>query len=269
MNLLIIRKSGAAYSLADFGIKTLDFEVDSLVAHTVSEQISGRDGHVDVGTWYEARTMRASLFVQDYDSQLRNEIFRIFASRESFYLIDDRELGKRWDVKVSGGFSVQQVAQDKGRFTVEFIAARPFAESVKNTLSTDDTFYGNQVRQLFSASTDAEPSYEFTANTFSVYNAGDVAIDPRELPLSITYRGASTDLRIRNLTTGDDWRHTGSTNSADAITLDGVRSTRNNLSIFGATNRKLITLAPGWNDFQLTGTSGEFSIAFDFRFYFI
>jgi len=89
------------------------------------------------------------------------------------------------------------------------------------------------------------------------------------LPLKITFTGASSNLTITNQTTGDMWQYTGTTQAGDTITLDGVRSLKNGASIFGQTNRKLITLKSGWNDFAITGATGAFEISFDFRFYYL
>jgi hypothetical protein len=104
------------------------------------------------------------------------------------------------------------------------------------------------------------------ATEFTLYNAGDVKVDPRQHELVIAYTGASTDLAIKNETTEEEWKYTGTSASGDTIRLDGVRSTKNNLSIFRDTNHKLISLAPGKNEFSLSGTSGNFEITFDFRF---
>ncbi|MCG6184237.1 phage tail family protein [Anoxybacillus sp. LAT_38] len=105
--------------------------------------------------------------------------------------------------------------------------------------------------------------------SFSIYNAGDKTIDPRELPLTITFRGESANLTIINKTTGDTWQYTGTTVKSDFLVLDGIRSLKNGVSIFSDTNRKLITLVPGWNDFTITGASGYFEITFNFRFYYL
>src|SRR5699024_1306520 len=71
--------------------------------------------------------------------------------------------------------------------------------------------------------------------------------------LKITYKGNSENLRIRNLTTGDEWAYNGTTNTSDVIVLEGIRSTKNGLSIFRQTNKRLLTLAPGWNEFEIVG----------------
>jgi Phage tail protein len=157
---------------------------------------------------------------------------------------------------------------NKGRFDVEFTTLSPFAESIGTTL--DPFTFDAELWQIGQGLT-AEDGIVYTHSTssFRIYNAGDVTIDPRVLPLKITFTGASTNLKITNTTTGDMWQYTGTTQAGDTITLDGVRSLKNGVSIFSATNRKLITIASGWNDFTITGASGSFTISFDFRFYYI
>jgi hypothetical protein len=80
--------------------------------------------------------------------------------------------------------------------------------------------------------------------------------------LVITFAGASTNLAIANTTTGDTWSYTGTTAAGDTLKLDGVRMLKNGVvSVFGATNRKLITLAPGWNNFTVTGATVHLRLA--------
>jgi hypothetical protein len=110
--------------------------------------------------------------------------------------------------------------------------------------------------------------YTFNSRRFRVYNAGDFEVNPREKPLTITFKGASESLEIRNKTTGEAWNYTGTTNPYDTLTLDRVYARKNDTSIFNNTNRKVITLAKGWNDFVVNGASSTFELAFDFRFYY-
>jgi Phage tail protein len=270
MNVIITRLDWTTYSLADYGIKTLDFAVDAPTPRTITEELDGRDGLIELGTTYDARKIRASFYFRAYDGPdfplMRNEIFRMFASRESFYVTDDREPGKRWLVK-SDGFSVEQLMANKGRFDVEFTALIPFAESVGTTL--DPFTFDAELWQIGQGLEAEDLNYVHTTSSFQIFNAGDITVDPRIYPLTIEYTGASTNLTITNQTTGDIWQYTGTTQAGDTIMLDGVRSLKNGLSIFGNTNRQLITIAPGWNDFTITGASGSFTISFAFRFYYI
>jgi phage-related protein len=264
MNTIVQRLDGTIYDLEELGIITRDFVVSSPTPRHSLEIIQGRHGAVDLGTDYDVRNIRTSFYRKALDSDdyavKRHEVFRIFRSDEAFYLIESRSPDKRWLVKVSAPFQIDQ-QQLYGLFEVEFTAASPFAESVFSTLNANMaqiTGYGSRAVE-----------YKHTTSTFDIYNDGDVNVDPRMLPLVITFKGASTNLKITNLTTGDEFQYTGTTSESDTIRLDGVRATKNGLSIFRNTNRKLITINAGWNEFQVTGATGSFEVAFDFRFYSI
>jgi hypothetical protein len=270
MEIAIQRLNGALYNLSDYGIKALDFQIDAPSPRVYSEIVEGRDGAIDLGAVYDLRQLRGSFFMSAADSVdfalLRNEIFRIFAGAEAFYLIDSREPGKRWKVR-SNGFSVEQLTATKGRFDVDFTAQIPYAESVGTTLNP--MTFDAETWQIGQGLVAEDTAYQFTSSSFRVYNAGDIAVDPRMFPLVITFTGASTNLKITNATTGDVWQYTGTTTASDILKLDGKRSTKNGLSVFRNTNRGVIKIAQGWNDFMITGATGAFTVSYDFRFYYL
>jgi hypothetical protein len=258
--MIVVRKDGTTYDLKELGIRTKDFIVSSPSYRHETEEIEGGDGVVDLGTTLDARDITCVFRMTAADISevplLRNEVFRIFNSQESFYLIDEREPGKRWEVKCSNSYTIAQNFI-YGDFQVNFIAFTGVAESVDSTLNM----------ALAQMSGNKTQSYKHTTASFEILNDGDKEINPRRIPLVIQYKGASTNLEIKNLTTGDIWSYTGTSAAGDIIELTGIRSTKNSLSIFRNTNKKLISLAPGWNEFQLVGASGSYEISFDFRFY--
>lgn len=263
IDVIMERLDGRRYSFKEHGIGVRDFIVSSPYYATTLETIDGRDGRVDLGTELGYRNVKMSLyFVADLFENYafkRDEIFRILDSRQPFYLTESRNPHKRWKVKIDGNFSPEQF-RILGLFEVNCISASPYSESLGSTLNPSEHF---QTR------TSGPVEYTFTRSTFSVWNDGDAAIDPRQRALKIEYKGTSSNLVIRNLTNGTEWRYNGTTNANDAILLDGVKSLKNGVSVFGQTNRKLITLEPGWNDFELLGTSEPFEISFDFVFLYI
>lgn len=245
--MIIEKLDGTIIETEQYGIKLLTHSISSPSPRVITEEIEGRDGYIELGTTFDGRKIRASFFMQAVDRQdfplLRNEVFRIFATKELFYFHEPGQK-RRWLVR-SNGFEIEKYPPRIGTFEIEFSSPSPFGESIKPT------------------------SYTFTTPTFRVFNAGDIDIDPRVLPLTITFTGASTDLTITNQTTGDTWQYTGTTVDGDTITLDGVRSLKNGASIFGNTNRQLITIASGWNDFSVIGTTEAFEISFNFHFYYL
>jgi hypothetical protein len=270
MNTLIQRLNGAIYNLEDYGITTRDFVVSSPVSRPSGEVIEGRHGVVGLGLVYDVRKINASFYLKavDYDDYalLRDEVFRVLRTDEAFYVTESRNPGKRWLVKIESPFTIEQQGL-YGFFDVEFIADNPFAESIGTTL--DPLTFDTELWQIGQGIIDDGLTYSHTTSTFRIYNIGDTAVNPRQHPLVITFKGASTNLKIKNVTTGEEWAYTGATTASDTMKLDGIRSTKNGLSIFRDTNRKVISLVPGWNDFVITGAIGAVAVSFDFRFYYL
>jgi len=270
---LIIQKlDGKVYNLLDYDIRVLDYTLSSSNFVTTYEEVEGYDGAIPIRTNGKQRMSQANCFFMARDSYdyvlLRNEIFKILASKEYFYLIDTREPGIRSYVRAQS-FDPQQVISKAGMFQVTFESPRTYRESVGKT--TDPFTFDSNLWQIGQGLIAEDIKYSHNTTSFRIYNAGDVTIDPRSMDLKIKYIGKSNNLTIKNITTGDLWNYTGSTTTLnDVITLDGVRAYRNVLgSIFKNTNWGLITLKPGWNDFVLDGATDGFRIDFDFRFYYL
>jgi len=53
------------------------------------------------------------------------------------------------------------------------------------------------------------------------------------------------------------------------ITLQGITSSKNYSSIFADTNKKIITLDIGNNNFTVSGATGSFELEISTRFYYL
>ncbi|MEC0015659.1 phage tail family protein [Bacillus anthracis] len=272
--LKIIKENGKEFVIASNNdMEVLNFLPPSPFYKVQYENLDGRHGQIEIGGSFDARdNIRAQILFYSRDIWdfylFRNEIYKLFASQDPFYIITNREPGKRWKVRVANAYEIEPKAFGQyGEFNIVFKSASPFCESIGTTMSPF-TFDSNlwQIGQGLIAE---DVKYTHNTTSFRIYNAGDVLIDPRNLPLKIRFIGASKNLAIKNVTTGDFWSYTGETINGSVIELNGVKSTRNGTSIFGATNWGLITLKEGWNDFVLSGTIGNFKIEFDFRFYYL
>src|SRR5690554_488529 len=243
--------NGQMIDLDELGIRTRDFIVHSPSYIHTFEEVEGMDGVIDLGTKTGPRQITCLFrFIADdwIDfGQKRDEIFNLFESKEPFYLIEKRNLFKRWLVKVADSYEIPQ-RNVFGNFEINFIAIKGYAESIGTSIQAK-TF--EHLQELPVTYTDYQDIY---ATKFKIYNPGQL-IDPRNPNhyLKITYKGNSENLRIRNLTTGDEWAYNGVSNPEDVIVLEGIRSTKNGLSIFRQMNKRLITLAHGWNEFEISG----------------
>lgn len=248
-NFRIQTTDGESFDMAhSFNVLVGSFVPSQPDASYTTHDVSGRNGLLLTDVNYGARTIEASCSIYansptDLALQLRR-LGALMRRHQTFYILPDSEPGLRWLVSCAGPSGVQQ-AGSFATFSLTFSAWQPFAESDELLTPT------------------------FATTSFIVRNQGDIAVDPRALPFELTFTGVSTNLRIRNLATGDDWRYTGATSAADTIRQTGVRSTKNSLSIVRSTNLGLISLAPGDNEFVITGASGATSCSFAFREYYL
>ena len=269
MTIAIEKLDGSRYDLKSFGLIPLVFTVESPAPRHSNEVVEGRDGHLDLGTTFEGRTMRCTFLMRATDHHdyllLRDEVFRLFDARTFFYIIDKYEPRKRWLVKTAAMFTPERVNLRDGSIEIPFQSPSPYAESYGTTL--DPFTFTAEKWQVGQGVIAEDLVYAHNITEFQIYNGSDIPINPREIPLKIKYQGASQNLMITNKTTGDEWKFNGNTGANDTLLLDGVRSLKNGLTVFGQTNRKLLSLAPGYNSFKVTGTVGSFLLSFDFRFY--
>ncbi|MCM3444384.1 phage tail family protein [Metabacillus halosaccharovorans] len=271
MHLTII-KNGETIDHRTLGVKLLSFKKSSLTHINEYDSAEGRHGLISLGTTFDGRKLSASFLidaVDHLDYQLKKDIvYNLFSTEDEMILIDSRQPGKQWKVKVESDFEVENVSFCAGSFEVEFISSFPYSESIGTTL--DPLTFDSNLWQIGQGLSGEDVQYIHNTTSFSIYNAGDVKIDPRTMPFVIQYTGASGGLEIENLTNGDKWTYSDASNTSDTILIgvNGIRSTKNNLSIVSKTNKKLITLDKGNNQFNITGTNGSFEIKFEFRFYY-
>lgn len=246
---LTIIKSEQTIDHRNWGITCLSFDKSSVNPQNVYESFESMHGLISFPTTFGGRPMRAIFYVEAEDhlsyQLMKDNIFSLFAAETEMTVIDSRQPTKLWKLKVASQFNIENLTHRAGRFTVEFISASPFADSDAPSIQTK------------------------AVNSFTISNVGNKVIDPRRDGLIITYTGASTNLSVKNNTTSDEWKYTGTTVASDNLKLDGIRSFKNGLSIFRNSNRQLIHLVPGENNFSLTGTSGSFTIKFEFAPKFI
>src|SRR5699024_4896069 len=104
---------------------------------------------------------------------------------------------------------------------------------------------------------------------FSVYNAGNVAVEPESMYISILFWYCTIPdgkMTIKNLTTGDVLE-INRTENRKHIRQDGMVVTVAGINRFRDTNRRFISLAPGDNRFEITGATFD-EVRIDFKYYY-
>src|SRR5699024_10010538 len=108
-----------------------------------------------------------------------------------------------------------------------------------------------------------------TVNTFTVYNAGNVTIEPESMYISLSFYYCSIPngkMTVKNLTTGDTLI-INSTENRKHIRQYGMVFTIGAVNRFRDTNRRFISLAPGDNRFEITGATFD-EARIDFKYYY-
>jgi hypothetical protein len=261
-------------------LSLISFDKSSLYFDGVTDKVDGRPGLIDLGVSVGYRQMKAVFNIKaanadDYPQRV-NRLFRIFDSKNAFYLKYKKEPFRRILVRANN-FTPEQITPTIGTVEITFVALFPYWESINSINGTN--FTSNEIA-LWEFDTDGGPTpspadlvYTKTLSTnpitFTVNNYSAIDIDPRYVGLVITHTGASTNLKIENLTTGDTWQYTGTTIAGDVLELNGVKSLKNGISVFANTNKKLLRLQKGANSIKVTGsTVATNTLKFDFRFYY-
>lgn len=257
--------------LLSYGLHCLSFIPESLEPEFFDESSEYIDGSIIVGTKINRRILNTRFLMKAVDhldyQLLRDITYKIFDPRKELYIVDTRQKGKRWKARSSSSFRPEYINAKVGRFELQFIASQPYAESIGTTL--DPLTFDSELWQIGQGLVADDVKYIHNTNTFQIYNAGTEIVDPRKFPLIIKYKGASTNLQIKNNTTLETFSFTGSTLPSANLELNRLRVLKNGSSVFSDTNRRSITLAQGYNEIELIGTSGSFEISFDFRFYYV
>lgn len=158
----------------------------------------------------------------------------------------------------------------RSTFTVEFETVElPYYESIYTTLDLHDNGYDAFVEKygLVDNIDDEKVQYRFTTNNFTVYNAGNVTVEPESMMLYIRASSLNStgNFTIRNKTTGEEIILNRSS-AGSHFTIDGmVISLGGITNIFRDTNKRFISLAPGDNRFDITGATFD-EIRFDFKY---
>lgn len=249
-NLIDIYDSeGRKIDMEGLGLLGLKLQIPSPSYNTITQEVDGRGGTTVMDRFLQPRNLSAEFITMadDYrDSlKLRDSLYRLLGNGKHFFVAESEVPTKRWKVYLDEWTPDRQTVKVH-TFEVPLLNENGCSESINLVVKP------------------------YMSSSFRFNNEGDLSIDPRiHSETQIEFSGASTNLRIQNYTTGDEWSWTGGTSSGDTILLSGVKSLKNGSSIFGQTNKKLLTMTSGWNDFELVGATEPFTLTIKTRFYFL
>lgn len=258
------------------GVTPLDFLVPSIEKERYTENIKGVPGTIDYGFDYKEREVTLNFQMEHFHGThdfrlMRNQLYELLDSYSYIYISDD--LLPSLVLKVTFDNSYNPERYGYWYSTIEVSAKTiglPFWRTKYTTQDIEKEGYEALAEEFGMADgiNQDMANYRFQSSVFSVWNGGNVTIDPRQMHLDIriwhsTSKGNAT---IENLTTGDKViiyrEHTDS-----FINLIGSKVMLADTNWLRESNRQYITLAPGENKIRISNTNFS-DVTFDFPFYF-
>jgi hypothetical protein len=304
VDLKVVKQTGESFTLSEKGIIVQEFIPRPIEIKRENATLGGRAGKIPIGAEFGTRKLKASLLfmVRDQFDYLikRDEVMALLTMLEPFYVREGvgsgamydfekpgemwgtldvlpREVafieGKQWLVETVSLSDPQQVGM-MGKIEWEMEThTLPFGESsftnidISKDWNVDKLYWG-----MTGLDWDDEDLFTgvFTSEIFTVNNLSDVAINPNYMPLEIAIRGVGTSVTITNTTTGETMVYTGEMNASNTLRIDsteGMRITKDYLSVLRNTNKKFISLAPGKNHFTITGLT-NLIVTFTHKYYY-
>lgn len=261
------------------GVTPLDFLVSAIEKERYIETVNGIPGNVNYGFDYKEREVTLNFWLRHYHGEhdqklLRSELYAMLDSQPYFYVSDDKLPTRALKLAIDEPYLPERI-NGSNISTLEIkcqIIDLPFWQTKYTTQEIEANGYEAVIEKfgLADGINIDYPRYTFTESEFSLWNGGNVDIDPRNIELLIQFYNLKTEgsFTITNLTTGE--KHVLNKpfsgnhyllSNAKAINASGVNYLRD-------TNRKFISLAKGLNKFRIE--NGTFDrVIFDFKFHYL
>lgn len=260
------------------GVLPLDFLVSAIEKERYVENIKGIPGPIDYGFDYKDREVTLNFWLRHFHGEhdqklLKSELYAMLDSQPYFYVSDDRLPTRVLKLAVDEPYLPDRI-NGSNISTLEFkcqIIGLPFWRT-KYTTQDIETKGFEAIAEQFGLADGLNidyPKYTFTENKFTVWNGGNVTLDPRNMPLKIKLKHLLTDgnFKLTNKTTGETFEYYAP-RTGNTVDLDGVQAfVGYQLNRLRETNRKYISIVPGINEIEYSGGTMD-DIQFDFPFYF-
>ena len=262
------------------GVIPLDIFISSIGKERELESIEGKSGVIDYGFLYKERNIELKLLLKAKDTQdyrlIRDEVYDTLD--RIYYVSEKYQPGKVYHVTVDNSYIPERYSNNNQRFAEAevncTVVGLPFSESIGTTQDIEENglLYSQELWSYGMGLEYDEESQIYThdSDRFYIFNAGNVSIHPfeQELIIDITdVEGSVDSFELINKTTGDVFKVNEKVSYDRHIQLDGPNITRNGLQYFRKTNKEYITLAPGYNEFEIN-KAVKAKVKFDFRFYY-
>ena len=251
----------------------LESEITDVDTKTKEQEIAGGDGVLIGANNFGSFELTLKFYydgVDDSDLILFTEkIKRIVHTRNAMYVVHSDIPGRKYAFN-SAKIEWEKITNSDMTFSIVFNCYKGYAESLYDTdqfsLMSDNWQFGSGLVP------DDTISYNHTRTNFEIFNGSSDTINPRmrhRLKIYIQLN-AKNGFRLVNKTTGDIFDYKGKINKNDRLLLDGaypwLLHDFQDKRCGRSTNHGIITLAPGYNKFEIWGNVSDVNIKFIFPY---
>ena len=240
------------------GLKFLDAKEEGVEVIPNLVETKGRDGvrigRASFGTFkLVLRFFYRGTDTQDYKlfkHKLRGLLFR----RDPFFIVHSDMPAIKYAVYCEEN-AITDIAHKYGEFEITFVVYKGYSESLHETNQYDKTSDKWQFGNGLLVNDDIK--YKHNSTSFRIFNGSSDTIAPfphrHKLIIKINVN-APNGFKLHNRTTGDVFEYKKAIKSNQQLIINGVYPTINGKRVGINTNHEWLSLAPGYNDIEITGT---------------
>lgn len=251
-------------------LKFLKAEEEGVETVVTSTEIKGVDGVLLSPSSFGPFNLVVSFFYRGTDvfdyKLVQNKLRGMLNRRTPFYITHSDMPGKKYAVYCNEN-AISDIGYQNGTFEITFVVFKGYSESLMTTdnfsLNSDYWQFGNGLI------TDPNIKYVHTKRKFQIYNGSTDTVTPihRHQIITTMNINAPNGFTLHNKTTGDKFKYKKKIRDTDTLVLNGVYPFKNKQHCGIDTNHEYITLAEGYNDFEVLGDGVEVKeIKFTFNF---
>ena len=252
------------------GLRFLDYEEEGVENRVNATEIQSVDGVLLSPSTFGPFNLKLRFFYRGADItdyKLVKQKLRGMLFKRTPYFINHSDMpGIKYAVYCEEN-AITDIAHKYGEFEITFVVFKGYSESLMTTdnfsLNSDYWQFGNGLV------TDPNIKYVHTKRKFQIYNGSTDTVTPihRHQLITTMNINAPNGFTLHNKTTGDKFTYKKKIRDTDTVVLNGVYPFKNKKHCGIDTNHEYITLAEGYNDFEVLGDGVEVKeIKFTFNF---
>ena len=252
------------------GLRFLDYEEEGVDNRVNATEIQSVDGVLLSPSSFGPYNLKLRFFYRGKDIadyKLIKQKLRGMLFKRTPYFINHSDMpGIKYAVYCEEN-AITDIAHKYGEFEITFVVFKGYSESLMTTdnfsLNSDYWQFGNGLV------TDPNIKYVHTKRKFQIYNGSTDTVTPihRHQIITTMNINAPNGFTLHNKTTGDKFTYKKKIRNNDTVVLNGVYPFKNKQHCGIDTNHEYITLAEGYNDFEVLGDGVEVKeIKFTFNF---